>query len=120
MMMPAVRAHRCGRSLRLVVALQDHHDRIVASISSARLKILPSTFALAVKLRYPQAMLTLSTHHGWCCCDDIWLLFILEKLRLRLRLHESQATRNRRGFPFASYLIVLSILHMLSECHFEF
>ena len=50
MMMPAVCAHRCGRSLWFVVALQDHHDWIVASISSARLKILASTFTLAVKL----------------------------------------------------------------------
>ena len=77
-MMPAVRAHRCGRSLWFVVALQDHHDRIVASISSARLKILASTFPLAVKLRYPQAMLALSTHHGRSCLYDIWLLLILD------------------------------------------
>lgn len=114
MMMPAVRAHRCGRSLWFVVALQDHHDRIVASISSVGLKILASTFPLAVKLRYPQAMLALPTHHWRSSCYD---LFILDELRLRLRLHESQAASNLQGFLLASYL---RILHVLSECHLEF
>ena len=114
MMMPAVCAHRCCRSLWFVVALKYHHDRIVASISSARLKILASTFSLAVKLRYPQAMLALPTHHGWCSCYDV---FVLDELGLRLRLHESQAARNLRGFLLTSYL---RVLHVLSECNLEF
>jgi hypothetical protein len=59
-------------------------------------------------------MLALPTHQGWCSC---YYLFILYELRLRLRLHESQAARNLRSFLLASYL---GILHVLSECHFEF
>ena len=78
MMMPSICAHRRGRWLWFVVALQDDHDRIIASVSSARLKILAS-FALAAKLRYPQAMLTFSTHYGRCSCYDIGILLILDK-----------------------------------------
>ena len=75
MMMPAVRAHRRRRSLWFVVALQYHHYRIVASIPSVGLKILASAFTLAVKLGYPQAMLALPTHYGWCSCYYLFIFY---------------------------------------------